>query len=306
MLPKEHPLAQEDGIRLADLGGRQRVLEVTTTVKDAVELVAAGAGVLLVPQSVARLYGRKDVVAVPITDAPETTIALIWLAEPNAEPHDTPGRPTHGQRSAAIDDFVGIVRGRSARSSRGTPTPPTPRRETVGGQAEAGHAHEASPAQAGQRQTTPYLVNGTMAGAHLRPARSLPARPTPARSSARRRRADRQPGHAHHRHSQHHHRSGGARRGRRADRLHHRPQRQRSCATRWWRRCWTPGFAPAAGMFGVCEKGGVWFPITASGMAAITVDDSIAVPRDYTDELRSLVAARLLATRCSSTTPNTS
>jgi hypothetical protein len=49
------------------------------------------------------------------------------------------------------------------------------------------------------------------------------------------------------------------------------------------------GLSPAAGMFGVCEKGGVWFPITASGMAAIAVDDSIAVPRDYTDELRSLV-----------------
>ena len=31
------------------------------------------------------------------------------------------------QMDAAIADFVGIVRGRSARSSRGTPTPPTPR-----------------------------------------------------------------------------------------------------------------------------------------------------------------------------------
>jgi DNA-binding transcriptional LysR family regulator len=123
VLPKEHPLAQEDGIRLAALADdadladdtvpiNNTVLEVTTTVKDAVELVAAGAGVLLVPQSVARLYGRKDVVAVPITDAPETTIALIWRAE---------------ETSDAIDDFVGIVRGRSARSSRGTPTPPTPR-----------------------------------------------------------------------------------------------------------------------------------------------------------------------------------
>jgi DNA-binding transcriptional LysR family regulator len=123
VLPKEHPLAQEDGIRLAALADdadladdtvpiNNTVLEVTTTVKDAVELVAAGAGVLLVPQSVARLYGRKDVVAVPITDAPETTIALIWRAE---------------ETSDAIEDFVGIVRGRSARSSRGTPTPPTPR-----------------------------------------------------------------------------------------------------------------------------------------------------------------------------------
>jgi DNA-binding transcriptional LysR family regulator len=141
VLPKEHPLAQAPAIRLADLADtaladtapadtapvNNTVLEVTSTVKDAVELVAAGAGVLLVPQSVARLYNRKDVVAVPITDAPETTIALIWLAEPTAtEPTDT-GPADTGQRSAAIDDFVGIVRGRSARSSRGTPTPPTAR-----------------------------------------------------------------------------------------------------------------------------------------------------------------------------------
>ena len=83
--------------------------------KDAVELVAAGAGVLLVPQSVARLNNRKDVAAVPITDAPQTTIGLVWLVEnPNGQ-------------DAAIDEFVGIVRGRSVRSSRGTPTPPAPR-----------------------------------------------------------------------------------------------------------------------------------------------------------------------------------
>jgi len=131
VLPKEHPLAQADGIRLADLAddtvpANNTVLEVTASVKDAVELVAAGAGVLLVPQSVARLYSRKDVVAVPITDAPETTIALVWLAEPSGAGRIGAGQMDTG-RNAAIDEFVGIVRGRSARSSRGTPTPPTAR-----------------------------------------------------------------------------------------------------------------------------------------------------------------------------------
>ncbi|MEO7373838.1 MAG: LysR family substrate-binding domain-containing protein [Terrimesophilobacter sp.] len=121
VLPKEHPLAQEDGIRVADLAD-ERVLEIATTTKDAVELVAAGAGVLLVPQSIARLNNRKDVVAVTVTDAPQTTIAVIWLAG-QADPEQ--GHTE--QRSAAIDDFIGIVRGRSAKSSRGTPTPPTPR-----------------------------------------------------------------------------------------------------------------------------------------------------------------------------------
>ena len=36
--------------------------------KQAIELVAAGAGVLVLPQSVARLYNRKDVRAVPLTE----------------------------------------------------------------------------------------------------------------------------------------------------------------------------------------------------------------------------------------------
>jgi DNA-binding transcriptional LysR family regulator len=115
VLAKEHPLGRAGGIRRAELDG-DTVLEVTATVKDAVELVAAGVGVLLVPQSVARLYNRKDVVAVPITDAPESTIGLVWLVE-----------NTNGHTGAAIDEFVGIVRGRSIRSSRGTPTPPAPR-----------------------------------------------------------------------------------------------------------------------------------------------------------------------------------
>lgn len=44
-------------------------------------------------------------------------------------------------------------------------------------------------------------------------------------------------------------------------------------------------------MFGVCEKGGVWFPITAAGMGEVVVDSSVALPGDYTAELRELVAA---------------
>jgi LysR substrate binding domain len=81
-------------------------------VKDAVALVAAGVGFLRLPHSLARLNARKDVVAIPIEDAPETEIALSWLRDETTE---------------LIEEFVGIVRGRTEASSRANPTPPTPK-----------------------------------------------------------------------------------------------------------------------------------------------------------------------------------
>ncbi|QAY73108.1 hypothetical protein ET445_06850 [Agromyces protaetiae] len=69
-----------------------------------IELVAAGTGYAVVPHGVARLHHRKDVVAIPLADAPPTRIALVWFA---------------ARDDADIQEFVGVVRGRSARSSRG-------------------------------------------------------------------------------------------------------------------------------------------------------------------------------------------
>ncbi|WP_218925587.1 LysR substrate-binding domain-containing protein [Microcella indica] len=70
---------------------------------DAVELVAANVGVAVMPQSVARAHSRKDVVARPLSGAPDTGIALVW-----------PTRDAH----PLCDEFIGIVRGRTANSSR--------------------------------------------------------------------------------------------------------------------------------------------------------------------------------------------
>jgi len=70
---------------------------------DAVELVAANIGVAVMPQSVARAHSRKDVVARPLSGAPDTGIALVW---PTTNPHPL------------CDEFIGIVRGRTANSSR--------------------------------------------------------------------------------------------------------------------------------------------------------------------------------------------
>lgn len=73
------------------------------TVADAIDLVAAGVGVLAVPQSLARLHHRRDLVYRPLREAPTSRVALLWPS------------PT----SDLADEFVGIVRGRRPGSSRG-------------------------------------------------------------------------------------------------------------------------------------------------------------------------------------------
>lgn len=70
---------------------------------EAIATVAAGVGVVLVPMSLARLHTRKDVEARPVRDAPTSRVGLVWPRE-----RTTPD----------VEAFVGIVRGRTANSSR--------------------------------------------------------------------------------------------------------------------------------------------------------------------------------------------
>jgi DNA-binding transcriptional LysR family regulator len=72
--------------------------------EDAVEAVAGGTGVLIVPMSVARLHQRKDATYRPVVDLPTTKVGLAWLVD-NEDPR--------------VQTFIGIVRGRTERSSRG-------------------------------------------------------------------------------------------------------------------------------------------------------------------------------------------
>ena len=51
------------------------------------------------------------------------------------------------------------------------------------------------------------------------------------------------------------------------------------------------GMPETAAVFGVCEKGGVFFPIEASGIGEVTVDTAVALPEEYFAALRRLVAA---------------
>ncbi|HEU5486864.1 MAG TPA: LysR substrate-binding domain-containing protein, partial [Microlunatus sp.] len=74
------------------------------TAEQAVEIAASGAGVAIVPMSVARLHHRRDVVHRPVRGLPPTTVALIWLID---------------RDDAVTQAFVGVVRGRTPRTSRG-------------------------------------------------------------------------------------------------------------------------------------------------------------------------------------------
>ncbi|MCV7054340.1 LysR family substrate-binding domain-containing protein [Mycolicibacterium gilvum] len=93
------------------------------TTEAAVELVAAGVGVLLVPQSLARLHHRKDLTYRPIVDAPTCPVALAF---------------PEGPQSELLEEFIGIVRGRRPGSSRGQTQPErkrTAREKTLAKQA---------------------------------------------------------------------------------------------------------------------------------------------------------------------------
>lgn len=77
------------------------------TTADAVELVAAGLGVLVIPMSLARLHHRRDLTYRPLVDGPGAPVALMW-PEPTAE---------------LVEEFIGVVRGRRPGSSRGQAEP---------------------------------------------------------------------------------------------------------------------------------------------------------------------------------------
>ncbi|MEU0686916.1 LysR substrate-binding domain-containing protein [Streptomyces uncialis] len=121
LVPKDHVVTAVEEVSVADLAD-EIVLsplddtldwerppglaanERPATTADAVELVAAGVGVLVVPQSIARLHHRKDLTYRPVVDAPESRVALSWPQERTTD---------------LVEEFIGIVRGRTVNSTRG-------------------------------------------------------------------------------------------------------------------------------------------------------------------------------------------
>lgn len=151
VVPKKHAVAAVDEVTMTDLADDElfhplddaiewvtrpglAAFERPATTADAVELVAAGTGLLLVPQSLARLHHRRDLTYRPVSDAPQSQVALAWPTDATTD---------------LVEDFIGIVRGRTANSSRGrTPASPAekPAQRQVRKPAQSGSGRRAVPA----------------------------------------------------------------------------------------------------------------------------------------------------------------
>jgi DNA-binding transcriptional LysR family regulator len=124
VVPKDHLVTAADEVSADDLAddvvfhplddvlgweqppGRPAVERPAGTA-DAIELVAAGVGLLVVPQSLARLHHRRDLTYRPLVDAPQSSVALSWPEDATTD---------------LVEDFIGIVRGRTVNSTRGRTT----------------------------------------------------------------------------------------------------------------------------------------------------------------------------------------
>ncbi len=121
VVPKEHAIAVVDEVSVSDLADEtvlhplddvldwvsmpgEEAFERPATTEDAISHVVSEVGVLVTPQSLARLHHRKDLTYRPVVDAPQSQVGLVWLTDRTTE---------------RVDEFVGIVRGRTANSSRG-------------------------------------------------------------------------------------------------------------------------------------------------------------------------------------------
>ena len=93
----------DDVLGPLQLPGAQRAEFAPLPTDEAIATAASGVGVVIVPMSLARLHHRKDADHRVLTEGPTSTVALAWPRE-----RTTPD----------VETFVGIVRGRTANSSR--------------------------------------------------------------------------------------------------------------------------------------------------------------------------------------------
>ncbi|MEU3642661.1 LysR family substrate-binding domain-containing protein [Lentzea sp. NPDC034063] len=132
VFPKDHEFAAADELSVEDLAGHvlwqplddpldwdsqpgQPPVERPETTADAIQIVAAGVGMLVVPQSLARLHHRKDLKYVPLSDAPQSRVALSF--------------PIRDENPELIEHMIGIVRGRTVNSTRGPAPEPEKKKQ---------------------------------------------------------------------------------------------------------------------------------------------------------------------------------
>lgn len=77
--------------------------EVAAGERMVIKLVATGSGYTLLPASVARMFGQKDVLVLPTNIHPGWEVGLAWNRVADSD---------------LIQDFIGVTKGRRPRSSR--------------------------------------------------------------------------------------------------------------------------------------------------------------------------------------------
>lgn len=121
VVPADSHLTAADDLERADLAGEVLIVPADdvlavdvrgtespaftapASTEAAIATVAAGVGIVIVPMSLARLHARKDVESRPLRDGPRSTVALAWSQDADGDD---------------VQALAGIVRGRTARSSR--------------------------------------------------------------------------------------------------------------------------------------------------------------------------------------------
>ncbi|MCL8009836.1 LysR family substrate-binding domain-containing protein [Streptomyces sp. AS02] len=154
VVPKDHVIAAVDEVTVEDLADEvvfhplddvldwerppgEPAFERPATTADAVELVAANVGLLVVPQSLARLHHRKDLTYRPLVDGPQSSVALSWPEDATTD---------------QVEDFIGVVRGRTVNSTRGRTTSQAPaaKEQPKRGRPEGGGSARRQPAAGGR------------------------------------------------------------------------------------------------------------------------------------------------------------
>ncbi|PRZ06468.1 DNA-binding transcriptional LysR family regulator [Isoptericola sp. CG 20/1183] len=103
--PGRRPEAYDDGTGTL-------VEPVPASTEEAIAWAATGSGVVVTPMSLARLHHRKDTVNRVVEGVPESPVGLVWCRD--GLPDDV---------AELVEELVGIVRGRTANSSRGRGAP---------------------------------------------------------------------------------------------------------------------------------------------------------------------------------------
>ncbi|MHA7209260.1 LysR substrate-binding domain-containing protein [Arthrobacter sp. MDT1-65] len=168
VMSRENELSLYEDVPLEELEG-ETLLDVAACggPKTAVEVAASGTGVVVLPMSLARLYARRDAVHRPVPGLPGTTIGIAWRTE---------------DESDDVEEFIGIVRGRTAQSSR----QPSQREAPKKSASEKAAAKKAAAGSAGtQKSGTGRKGTGRSQPGKQQGQQGKPARPSGTRGRRR-------------------------------------------------------------------------------------------------------------------------